>query len=178
MILILTIIVHEELKRKGGLFNITAMPLAFLSWAIGNVLTTYSLYYGALFLATISNVIQLISYIVAVAVTVNMALIIGKNEHHVGRRNSSLDEFAFFSYMIPTLIYSPSISIWNYSTNNTNYASYSELSFLIALVIHYLCGVILIGNCFLPHYLYLIRKDFRFLCFRCIRPNASPVGCI
>ena len=167
--------VHEELSRKGNRFNITAMPLAFLSWAIGNVLTTYSLFYGASFLAMISNVIQLISYIAAVAVTINMAFIVRNNAHRVESSTSSLEEFAFFSYMISTLIYAPSISIWNYSANNTSYANYSELSFLV--IIHYLCGVILIGNCFLPNYLYLIRKDFRFLCFRSIRPNASPAGC-
>ena len=127
------------------------MPLAFLSWAIGNVLTMYSLFYGASFLATISNVIQLISYIAAVAVTINMALIVRGNAHRVETSTSSLEEFAFFSYMIPILIYAPSVSLWNYSTNNTNYANYSELSFLVTLVIHYLCGVILIGSCFLSH---------------------------
>ena len=121
------------------------MALAFLSWAIADVLTIYSLFYGALFLATISNVIQLISYIAAVAVTINMALIIRNNAH---RSDSSLDEFAFFSYMIPILIYAPSTAIWNYSTSDTNYSNYSERSFFVTLVFHYLCGVILIGISF------------------------------
>ena len=69
------IVVHDELLKKGNVFNIVAMPFAFLSWAIGNVLTTYSLFYGISFLGTISTVIQLISYLTAVAVTINMASI-------------------------------------------------------------------------------------------------------
>ena len=121
------------------------MPLAFLSWAIGNVLATYSLFYGISFLAMISTAIQLISYLTAVAVTINMASIVRQNIDLVDSFTSSVEEFAFFSYMIPTLIYAPCISIWNYSTNNTNLTNYSELSFLITLVIHYFCGVILIG---------------------------------
>ena len=138
-------LVHTELERKGNTFNMTALPLAFLSWSVGHVIHLYSLYFGISYFTTISIVIQFVAYATAIAVTINMALIMRMDSHRVDTSSSVMEEFAFFSYMIPTLIYAPLGAIWNYSTNNTNSATYSELSFMVTLVLHYVYGVSIIG---------------------------------
>ena len=127
------------------MFNLTAMHFAFLSWSVGHSLSIYSLYFGISMFTTIASVIQFSAYATAVAVTINMAIMVHVDTHRVDTPSSVMEEFAFFSYMIPTLIYAPLGAIWNYSTHDTNYATYSELSFMVTLVLHYVYGVSIIG---------------------------------
>ena len=128
--------------KSGSQTYLRTTIVIFCTWAVANVFATYSLYFGVPSLQTISLTIQPIAFVAAVT---NICQYIYLNWKSGEQINAKAEEFAYFYYMIPTLIYVLCLVTWNLSNGDSSWQNNSEATIAFTICSQFFYGIIIIG---------------------------------
>ena len=120
---------------------------AFLTWIAANVANAYSMYYNVTILPIVFSALQCIFYVVAVLATCRWIQIVGTNVGRFHFNNLTVEEYTFLQYLVPTLVYAPSVSIWNFVTGDMNWQTRSVETLIFYISANCLAAAVIIGGC-------------------------------
>lgn len=117
-------------------------------WPMAVILLVYSLYYDWTTTNLIAASIQMSCFVAAVAATFRWVHLV-KKKHRVAKFSVNiltLEEFTFFLYWIPTLVYAPLPTLWSIITGDIHWKSHTVEYLIFIMVCHVFSGCVIIGN--------------------------------
>ena len=136
--------VYPELVKTKSRTYLRTTAVIFCTWAVANVFATYSLYFGVPSLQTISLTIQPIAFVAAVTNICQYTYSHWKSGEHINARAE--EEFAYFYYLIPSLIYVLCSVIWNLSNGESSWQNNSEATIAFNICSQFFYGISMIGT--------------------------------
>ena len=112
----------------------------FLIWLFSCVATSYSVYYDLVIIPVIINVLQGIFYVIALLAVGRWINLVRKNVGRFHFDNLTVEEYTFFQYLLPALLYAPSVSVWNWATGDLHWQTRS-----VETLIYYICANCLVA---------------------------------
>ena len=116
-------------------------------WYIGQVLIVYSMYYDWTVAPFIIASLHILCFFVAFFATFRWVYLVKKN-HRVGKFDVNLltlEEFTFFLYWLPSLMYAPLPTLWGIITGDVLWKSHTVECLIFIMSCHVFSGAVIIG---------------------------------
>jgi hypothetical protein len=116
-------------------------------WIVVNVASAYSVYYNVTILPLIFSSMQCFFYLVAVLSTCRWVQIVQRNVGRFQLDKLTVEEYTFLQYLVPTLLYAPSVTLWNFINGDMNWQTRSVETLIFYISANCLVAAIIIGEC-------------------------------
>lgn len=158
-------VVYPELISKGDAFLHYGMSWPFCIWLIANVLQTYSVYYDWTTVSVYIAVAQTLCFITISAATVRWLYLVtlrqSASRFHFNLL--TLEEFTFFAYWFPALLYTPTAVFWKIATADLMWKNHTPENLMFQMCCHCFMGSLIIGTTLFCSYVYVfLPLVFRF----------------
>lgn len=141
------ILVYPEICSKEDAFLLYGLTSAFLMWIVVNVASAYSVYYNVTILPLIFSSMQCFFYLVAVLSIGRWVQIVQRNVGRFQLDKLTIEEYTFLQYLVPTLLYAPSVTLWNFIKRDMNWQTRSVETLIFYISANCLVAAIIIGEC-------------------------------
>ena len=126
------------------------MSWPFCIWLIGNVFQAYSVYYDWTAVSPYIAVVQALCFIAIVVSTIRWLHLVTRRQN-AGRFHFNLltlEEFTFFVYWFPSLLYTPTATVWKIATSDLAWKNHTPENLIFQMCCHCFLGAVIIGNVF------------------------------
>eukprot|EP01036_Dinobryon_divergens_P022753 gene22753-31042_t len=134
--------IYPELISKGDAFLHYGMSWPFCIWLIANVLQTYSVYYDWTTVSVYIAVAQTLCFITISAATVRWLYLVtlrqSASRFHFNLL--TLEEFTFFAYWFPALLYTPTAVFWKIATADLMWKNHTPENLMFQMCCHCFMG--------------------------------------